>query len=103
EKGCFAIVLECVPDRIAGLVTEKLRIPTIGIGAGVHCDGQVLVINDMLGLFERYTPKFVKKYADISSLISRAIEEYKNEVLEEKFPGPEHTFSIKEEEFKKIK
>jgi 3-methyl-2-oxobutanoate hydroxymethyltransferase len=103
KKGCFAIVLECVPDRIAGLVTEKLRIPTIGIGAGVHCDGQVLVIHDMLGLFERYTPKFVKKYVDISSLVSRAIEDYKNEVLQEKFPGPEHTFSIKEEEFKKIK
>jgi len=103
EKGCFAIVLECVPDRIAGLITKELKIPTIGIGAGIDCDGQVLVIHDMLGLFQRYTPKFVKKYVDISPLISKAIEEYKNEVLQEKFPGPQHTFSIKEEEFKKLK
>ena len=103
EKGCFAIVLECVPDRIAGLITKELKIPTIGIGAGIDCDGQVLVIHDMLGLFQRYTPKFVKKYVDISLLISRAIEEFKNEVLQEKFPGPQHTFSIKEEEFKKLK
>ncbi len=101
--GCFAIVLECVPDKIAQIITEKLKIPTIGIGAGVHCDGQVLVIHDMLGLFSRYTPKFVKKYIDLSPLISKAIEEYKSEVSCGKFPGPEHSFSIKEEELKKIK
>ncbi|MCM8797380.1 MAG: 3-methyl-2-oxobutanoate hydroxymethyltransferase [Candidatus Omnitrophica bacterium] len=103
EEGCFAIVLECVPDKIAGLITQRLRIPTIGIGAGVHCDGQVLVIHDMLGLFQRYRPKFVKRYADVSSVIREAIEEFKKEVLEEKFPAPEHTFTIKEEEFKKLK
>jgi 3-methyl-2-oxobutanoate hydroxymethyltransferase len=103
KLGCFAIVLECVPDRIAQIITEKLKIPTIGIGAGVHCDGQVLVIHDMLGLFSRYTPKFVKKYLDLSPLISKAIEDYKSEVITEKFPGPEHSFSIKEEELKKIK
>ena len=103
NKGCFAIVLECVPDKIAALITKKLKIPTIGIGAGIHCDGQVLVINDMLGLFERYTPKFVKKYADLSPLILKAVENFKNEVIQEKFPTPEHSFTIKEEELKKIK
>lgn len=102
KKGCFAIVLECVPDKIAELITKKLKIPTIGIGAGIHCDGQVLVIHDMLGLFTRYTPKFVKKYADLSPLILKAVEDFKNEVIHEKFPGLEHSFSIKEEELKKI-
>ncbi len=102
KRGCFSIVLECVPDKIAGLISDKIRIPTIGIGAGANCDGQVLVINDMLGLFSRHTPKFVKKYADLSSLISKAVNDFKNEVLQEKFPSKEHSFSIKEEEFKKI-
>ena len=102
DLGCFAIVLECVPDRLAEIITKKLRILTIGIGAGINCDGQVLVINDMLGLFERYTPKFVKKYLNLSPLILKAIEDYKNEVLEGKFPAAEHSFSIKEEELKKI-
>ncbi len=102
KRGCFAIVLECVPDKIAELITKKIKIPTIGIGAGVHCDGQVLVINDMLGLFERYTPKFVKKYVDLSSLILSAVQNFKNDVLQEKFPTSEHSFSIKEEELKKI-
>ncbi|MFA4989292.1 MAG: 3-methyl-2-oxobutanoate hydroxymethyltransferase [Candidatus Omnitrophota bacterium] len=102
KLGCFAIVLECVPDRIAGMITQKLHIPTIGIGAGAGCDGQVLVINDMLGLFERYTPKFVKKYLNLSPLILKAIEEFKEDVLQAKFPAPEHTFTIKEDELKKI-
>lgn len=102
KKGCFAIVLECLPDKISQLITKKLTIPTIGIGAGVHCDGQVLVTNDMLGLFERYTPKFVKKYADLSGSILEAVENFKNEVIGEKFPTSGHSFTIKEEEFKKI-
>lgn len=102
KKGCFAIVLECVPDKIAELITKKIKIPTIGIGAGAHCDGQVLVIHDLLGLFSRYTPKFVKKYADLSLLITKAVEDFKNEVLEEKFPTEQHSFSIKEEELKKL-
>ncbi|MEI6831187.1 MAG: 3-methyl-2-oxobutanoate hydroxymethyltransferase [Candidatus Omnitrophota bacterium] len=102
KKGCFAIVLECVPDKIAELITKKISIPTIGIGAGVNCDGQVLVINDMLGLFQRYTPKFVKKYIDLAALISKALEDFKNEVSLEKFPTHEHSFTIPEEELKKI-
>ena len=103
KLGCFSLVLECVPDKLAEIITQRLKIPTIGIGAGVHCDGQVLVSYDMLGLFERFTPKFVKKYVNLSPLISEAIVKYKEEVLAGKFPAPEHTFSIKEEELKKIK
>jgi 3-methyl-2-oxobutanoate hydroxymethyltransferase len=102
KLGCFALVLECVPDKIAELITKKLKIPTIGIGAGANCDGQVLVIYDMLGLFQRYTPKFVKKYVNLAQDISKAIAQYKNEVLEGKFPALEHTFSIKEEELRKL-
>jgi 3-methyl-2-oxobutanoate hydroxymethyltransferase len=102
KRGCFAIVLECLPDKLAELITKKIKIPTIGIGAGIYCDGQVLVINDLLGLFERYTPKFVKKYANLSGLILEAVENFKNEVLQEKFPGPQHSFTIKEEELRKI-
>jgi len=102
KLGCFALVLECLPDKISELITAQLKIPTIGIGAGIHCDGQVLVINDMLGLFDRYTPKFVKKYANLSPIILEAVNDFKNEVLKEKFPAPEHSFTIKEEEFKKI-
>lgn len=102
KLGCFSLVLECVPDKIAGMITQRLKIPTIGIGAGVYCDGQVLVVHDMLGLFERYTPKFVKKYINLSPLIAKAIEEYKNEVIQGRFPGQEHSFTIKEEELKKL-
>ncbi len=103
KLGCFSIVLECVPDKIAAIITKKLKIPTIGIGAGLDCDGQVLVIHDLLGLFERFKPKFVKQYINLSPLIRKAIEEYKNEVTALKFPAPEHIFGIKEEELKKLK
>ncbi len=102
KLGCFAILLECVPDKIAQMITEKIKIPTIGIGAGPYCDAQVLVIHDLLGLYERFTPKFVKKYINLSTLILTALEEYKREVTEGKFPSKEHSFSIKEEELKKI-
>ncbi|MCM8782336.1 MAG: 3-methyl-2-oxobutanoate hydroxymethyltransferase [Candidatus Omnitrophica bacterium] len=102
EAGCFAVVLECIPDKLAKLITAKLRIPTIGIGAGKDCDGQVLVINDMIGLFERFLPKFVKQYTKLAPQILDAIRRYKEEVETGKFPAAEHTFSIKEEEFKKI-
>lgn len=102
ELGCFSIVLECVPDRIAAMITARIKIPTIGIGAGVDCDGQVLVTHDLLGLFERFTPKFVKKYANLSPVISGAVAEYKKEVTEGKFPAKEHSFAIKEEELEKL-
>lgn len=101
--GCFALVLECVPERLAELITKKLNIPTIGIGAGSACDGQVLVIHDLLGLLQGFRPKFVKQYVNLHHYIKIAIEAYKKEVLEGNFPSKEHTFSIKEEELKKIK
>ena len=103
KLGCFSIVLECVPDKIAQIITSRLDIPTIGIGAGIDCDGQVLVTHDLLGLFERFKPKFVKQYINLSSQILKAIQDYKKEVLEARFPTKEYSFSIKEEELKKIK
>jgi len=102
KLGCFSIVLECVPDKIAEMITKKLKIPTIGIGAGIHCDGQVLVTPDLLGLFERFKPKFVKQYINLSPLIEKAIAEFKFEVSEGKFPTKEHSFTIKEEELRKL-
>jgi 3-methyl-2-oxobutanoate hydroxymethyltransferase len=102
KAGCFSLVLECLPDKLAQIITNKISIPTIGIGSGVYCDGQVLVTNDLLGLFEKYTPKFVKKYAQLSDLIFKAVEDFKNEVIREEFPDKEHSFTIKEEELKKI-
>ena len=102
KLGCFSLVLECVPDKIAEMITQNLKIPTVGIGAGIHCDGQVLVTHDALGLFERFTPKFVKKYINLVPLISEAIAEYKKEVIEGRFPAREHSFTIKEEELKKL-
>ncbi len=103
ELGCFSIVLECVPDRIAQIITSELKIPTIGIGAGLFCDGQVLVTHDMLGLFDRYKPKFVKQYVNLSESILQAIEEYKSEVINCKFPDKERSFSISQEELDKLK
>ena len=92
EAGAFSIVLECVPAPLAGEISRALTIPTIGIGAGVECDGQVLVINDILGMFEKFTPKFVKKYAELSKDIQTAVGEYIDEVKGGTFPGEEHSF-----------
>jgi 3-methyl-2-oxobutanoate hydroxymethyltransferase len=103
RAGCFALVLECVPDKVAKLITEKLAIPTIGIGAGAYCDGQVLVTYDMVGLFDRFTPKFVKQYVKLSNLITDGIKKYKDEVEKGIFPNEAHSFTIKEEEIKKLK
>jgi len=102
EAGCFAVVLECIPDKLAKLVTEKLTVPTIGIGAGADCDGQVLVINDMIGLFERFLPKFVKQYVKLAPQILTAVKQYKEEVESGKFPAQEHMFGMKAEELKKV-
>lgn len=99
RAGCFAIVLEAIPDRVAQLITERLQIPTIGIGAGPHCDGQNLVLHDMVGLFDRFTPKFVKKYADCWSLISDALAQFQDDVRNGGFPRAEHSFTMKEEEY----
>ncbi|NLM34448.1 MAG: 3-methyl-2-oxobutanoate hydroxymethyltransferase [Clostridiales bacterium] len=94
EAGAFAITLECVPAKLAQLISSKLTIPTIGIGAGKGCDGQILVYQDMLGMFNDFTPKFVKQYNQVGELIKSSIKAYKAEVEEGLFPGPEHEFSI---------
>jgi len=101
EAGAFMIVMECIPDLLAARITGELKIPTIGIGAGKDCDGQVLVYHDLVGLFERFTPKFVKQYIHLSPKIKEALIQFKTEVEDGTFPGPEHTFSMKEEEAKK--
>lgn len=92
EAGACAIVLEGIPAKLASEITAELTIPTIGIGAGVDCDGQVLVIHDILGLCEKYSPKFVKRYADVSGIIRQGIDDYISEVKNGSFPGPEHSF-----------
>ncbi len=98
DAGCFSLVLECVPEEVAASITKELSIPTIGIGAGAHCDGQVLVFHDMLGLNTQRTPKFVKKYAHIADTITEAIGQYVHEVEEGHFPQQEQTFSLQEDE-----
>ncbi|MDD3374818.1 MAG: 3-methyl-2-oxobutanoate hydroxymethyltransferase [Candidatus Omnitrophica bacterium] len=103
QAGCFSLVLECIPDKIAQMITEKLSIPTIGIGAGPHCDGQVLVTHDILGFFDRFKPKFVKQYMDLSSMITGAVTLYRNEVLLSQFPSKEQSFIIKDEEMDKLR
>jgi 3-methyl-2-oxobutanoate hydroxymethyltransferase len=92
QAGAFSLVLECVPEKLAAEITRTLSIPTIGIGAGVHCDGQVLVVNDMLGMYERMTPKFVKKYANLNLDIKKAVKTYIAEVKHGSFPDSEHSF-----------
>jgi 3-methyl-2-oxobutanoate hydroxymethyltransferase len=92
EAGAFAVVVECVPAEVAQKITASLKIPTIGIGAGVNCDGQILVTHDMLGLFDDLRPRFVKQYADLGQEIVHAVEDYCREVREGTFPAPEHGF-----------
>jgi len=99
EAGCFSIVLESVPARLAELISERISIPTIGIGAGAGCDGQVLVTHDLLGLFDRFTPKFVKKYADFHSEMQRAFADYIEDVETKRFPAREHTVEMNDGEW----
>ena len=103
EAGAYAIVLEAIPAGLAQIITEKVSVPTIGIGAGAGCDGQVLVYHDMLGMYRKFTPKFVKVYADIYSESVKALSMYSSEVKEGRFPGPEHSFSIKKETLEELK
>jgi 3-methyl-2-oxobutanoate hydroxymethyltransferase len=98
--GCFSIVLEAVPARVAGRITETLSIPTIGIGAGPDCDGQVLVWHDVLGLYPGRTARFVKRYAEIGDSIRTALSEYAADVRERRFPEEQHTYAMPEEELK---
>jgi len=92
EAGAFAVVLECVPAGVGGEITRAVGVPTIGIGAGNECDGQILVTHDMLGLYPGHTPKFVKLYADLRAKMKEAVEAYRSEVEDGSFPGPEHSY-----------
>lgn len=102
DAGAFAVVLEGVPSKLASLITKKLNIPTIGIGAGAGCDGQVLVYQDMLGMFSDFTPKFVKKYENIGEKMKNAFSNYIDEVKTEVFPSEEHSFKINEDIIRKL-
>ncbi len=102
EAGAWGVLLECIPDRVAHIITEKLTVPTVGIGAGPHCDGQVLVLHDLIGFFDRFTPKFARRYTNLFEEIDRALKQYCQEVKEGAFPGPEHCFTISDEELEKV-
>jgi 3-methyl-2-oxobutanoate hydroxymethyltransferase len=96
KAGAFAVILECIPEDLAKDITEKLRVPTIGIGAGPHCDGQILVFHDLVGLSNGYNPKFVKKYADLQTVITQAVKKYSEEVRQGIFPDEMHSYHRKE-------
>jgi 3-methyl-2-oxobutanoate hydroxymethyltransferase len=102
DAGCFSIVLEAIPAAIAARITAGVPVPTIGIGAGPDCDGQVLVVHDVLGLYDRFRPRFVKQYAQLGEEMLQALIRYREEVEQGIFPGPEHAFGIKEEELAKV-
>jgi len=102
EAGCFSLVLEAIPSQLAQLVTEQLEITTIGIGAGKGCDGQVLVTHDLLGLFDRFTPKFVQRYAEIHIEMQRAFKAYKTDVETGQFPAEEHALAMSEDEWQAL-
>lgn len=102
EAGAFSVVLECVPDRLAALISEKLDIPTIGIGAGAGCDGQILVYQDMLGMFSDFVPKFVKKFANVGEVMKKAFTDYDAEVKAGSFPAKEHCFTMDDETLERL-
>lgn len=103
KAGCFSIVLECVPKEVAKIITENLTIPTIGIGAGIHCDGQVLVTHDLLGLVSRYHPKFIKQFFDLNSGILDGLKSYKEQIEGKQFPDDDYSYSINAEELEKLR
>lgn len=102
EAGVFSLVLEAIPWEIGRTITKNLEIPTIGIGAGPHCDGQILVLHDILGL-SSFSPNFAKKYVDLNSMAEEAIEEFSEEVKKNEFPNAEHSYSMEKEEFEEFK
>jgi 3-methyl-2-oxobutanoate hydroxymethyltransferase len=102
RAGCFAIVLEAIPDRVAALITERLEIPTIGIGAGPDCDGQNLVLHDLVGLFDRFLPRFVKRYANVGEQIDQALRDFQAEVRDGAFPAAEHSFAMDDAEYEEL-
>jgi 3-methyl-2-oxobutanoate hydroxymethyltransferase len=102
RAGCFSVVLECIPEQIAQMIFKQLKIPTIGIGAGVHCDGQVLVIHDVLGLTDRFHPKFVKTYVRLGEKITNGINAFVRDVRRRQFPYRDHSYRMDPEEFRKL-
>ncbi len=102
KAGAFALILECVPDQISKIVTERLSIPTISYGAGPYCDGQGLVAHDILGIFDKFTPKFVKIYSNLGDQIQQSFESYVNDVSTGAFPEDEHAFHIKKDELELV-
>ncbi len=103
EAGCVSILLEAIPAEVAQIITERANIPILGIGAGPYCDGQVLVVHDMLGFFGGHVAKFVKQYTNMNEVIAKALSEYKQEVEQGSFPAPEHCYKISEEELEKLR
>lgn len=102
EAGAFAIVLECIPDKVAELITKAINIPTIGIGAGNSCDGQILVYQDMLNMYSDFKPKFVKTFANVGEVMKSGVENYITEVQAGSFPSKEHSFTLKEDVLEKL-
>ena len=102
EAGCFSIVLESIPTRLGKLVSERLEIPTIGIGAGLDCDGQVLVTHDLIGMFDRFTPRFVKRYAEIHLEMDKAFTSFRDDVQSKAFPSAEHCVEMKDEHWEAL-
>ncbi|MBI3842377.1 MAG: 3-methyl-2-oxobutanoate hydroxymethyltransferase, partial [Thaumarchaeota archaeon] len=103
EAGAFSIALEMVTQEVSKIITDSISIPTIGIGSGPHCDGQVLVIHDILGLYDKIKPKFAKRYLELSQEIIKAVEAYKNDVTSGRFPTKEHSFSMERSELERLK
>ncbi len=102
QAGAFMIVVECIPDRLGALLSRTVSVPVIGIGAGADCDGQVLVLHDILGIKSGFTPRFVKRFAEIGDEIARAATAFREEVASGAFPGPDHAFHMKDEEYDKL-
>ena len=103
EAGAFSIALEMVTREVSKIITDSIKIPTIGIGSGPDCDGQVLVVHDVLGLYEKIKPKFAKRYLELSKDVVKAVTSYKNDVISGKFPSQEHSFSMEKSEFQRLK
>lgn len=103
EAGAFSILLECIPAEVAALIRERCEIPILGLGSGDNVDGQLLIVHDMLGLFESFTPKFVKRYADLAATMEDAFARYREEVKQRAFPQAEHFYTIPDEELRKLK
>jgi 3-methyl-2-oxobutanoate hydroxymethyltransferase len=102
KAGVFSVILECIPLELARIITEKLKVPTIGIGAGPYCDGQILVFHDLVGLSNGYLPKFVRKYADLCKIISQAVKAYMNDIKSGDFPDDRYSYHLKAEVLKEI-